>query len=301
MPIINAILFLLILSSCTTQPNAPVIDRTPASTSSAPPSSQNNADKDWRPDHYIVKKADTLFSIGLEFGYDYKEIAAANGISPPYIIKVGQVLKLASLKPKNISKSNPSKSKDLQSSSSKDDTDEVVVSPIKTESSPTANNTSTNRSSAPIETSSAQTKSSEQTKTAPIEVLQKSPATNDEDIIWVWPTAGKVIKSFADSGNKGIDIAGIQGQAILAAASGKVIYSGADLRGYGKLVIIKHNSNYLSVYAHNHQILVKEGQQIQKSQKIAEMGNTDAEQTKLHFEIRKQGKSVDPSGLLSKN
>lgn len=289
------------LSSCTTQPNAPVIDRTPTSASTPSSTSQSNTDKDWRPDHYVVKKSDTLFSIGLEFGYDYKDIATANGIAPPYIIKVGQTLKLGSLKPKSPSKVISLKSKDGQATASKEDSNEVVISPIKTESSPTANNTSSNRSSGTEEKTSVQGKPSEPTKTPPTDVSQKQASPNDDEIAWVWPTVGKVIKSFTDSGNKGIDIAGIQGQAILAAANGKVIYAGSDLRGYGKLVIIKHNSNYLSVYAHNHQILVKEGQQLQKSQKIAEMGNTDAEQTKLHFEIRKQGKSVDPIGLLNKS
>ena len=106
---------------------------------------------------------------------------------------------------------------------------------------------------------------------------------------------------FNESSNKGIDIAGASGQIINAASAGKVIYSGSDLRGYGKLVIIKHNNNYLSVYAHNSQINVKEGQQVTRGQKIAEMGSTDSESVKLHFEIRHQGKSVDPNKYLPNN
>jgi lipoprotein NlpD len=122
---------------------------------------------------------------------------------------------------------------------------------------------------------------------------------NDEALEWIWPTNGKVIGTFSDTGSgKGIDIAGSQGQPVLAAAPGKVIYSGSDLRGYGKLVIIKHNKTYLSVYAHNNQILVKEGQQVSRGQKIAEMGNSDTDKVKLHFEIRQQGKSVDPAKYL---
>ncbi|HYD34168.1 MAG TPA: peptidoglycan DD-metalloendopeptidase family protein, partial [Methylophilaceae bacterium] len=119
---------------------------------------------------------------------------------------------------------------------------------------------------------------------------------------WLWPTQGKVIKGFSETGSaRGIDIAGTMGQPVVAAGPGKVIYSGADLRGYGKLVIIKHDSSLLSVYAHNSKILVKEGQQVAKGQKIAEMGNTDTDQVKLHFEIRQQGKSVDPMNYLTGN
>jgi lipoprotein NlpD len=112
------------------------------------------------------------------------------------------------------------------------------------------------------------------------------------------PATGKVIGEFSESANKGINIAGKLGQAVVASAAGKVVYSGSGLRGYGKLVIIKHNKTYLSAYAHNDQILVKEGQSVTKGQKIAEMGNTDADQVKLHFEIRKFGKPVDPSRYL---
>jgi lipoprotein NlpD len=122
-----------------------------------------------------------------------------------------------------------------------------------------------------------------------------------EDIDWAWPTKGKVIANFNEASNKGIDIAGSSGQAVNATAAGKVIYSGSDLRGYGKLVIIKHNATYLSVYAHNSVILVKEGQQVSRGQKIAEMGNTDSNTVMLHFEIRRQGKSVDPGKYLASN
>ncbi|MBA3696428.1 MAG: peptidoglycan DD-metalloendopeptidase family protein, partial [Methylotenera sp.] len=129
----------------------------------------------------------------------------------------------------------------------------------------------------------------------------KADLESTDDIEWAWPTKGKVVANFNESSNKGIDISGSTGQAIMAAAPGKVIYSGSDLRGYGKLVIIKHNKNYLSVYAHNSLILVKEGQQVSRGQKIAEMGNTDSDAVKLHFEVRRQGKSVDPSKYLSAN
>jgi lipoprotein NlpD len=121
----------------------------------------------------------------------------------------------------------------------------------------------------------------------------------EEAMEWGMPTSGKVVAEFSESANrKGVDIVGKKGQAVVASASGKVVYSGSGLRGYGKLVIIKHNKTYLSAYAHNDQVLVKEGQNVSKGQKIAEMGNSDAEQVKLHFEIRKLGKPVDPAKYL---
>ncbi len=125
------------------------------------------------------------------------------------------------------------------------------------------------------------------------------PADGDEKVDWVWPVKGKILTGFSEAASlKGIDIAGTSGQAVAASAGGKVVYAGTGLRGYGKLIIIKHNGTYLSAYAHNKEILVKEGQQVNRGQRIAEMGNTDTDQVKLHFEIRRQGKPVDPLRYL---
>jgi lipoprotein NlpD len=124
-------------------------------------------------------------------------------------------------------------------------------------------------------------------------------ADDDEKLDWQWPATGKLVTGFSDTANlKGIDIAGKAGQPVLASAAGKVVYAGTGLRGYGKLVIVKHNTTFLSAYAHNSEILVKEGQQVTRGQKIAEMGNTDSDQVKLHFEIRQLGKPVDPLKYL---
>jgi lipoprotein NlpD len=128
-----------------------------------------------------------------------------------------------------------------------------------------------------------------------------APADGDEDdrLEWLWPAKGRIVSSFSETANlKGIDIAGKEGDPVLASAPGRVVYAGAGLRGYGKLIIIKHNKTYLSAYAHNREILVKEGQQVSKGQKIAEMGSTDADQVKLHFEIRRLGKPMDPVRYL---
>lgn len=130
------------------------------------------------------------------------------------------------------------------------------------------------------------------------EVSPPPAEVSGDDFHWIWPVSGKQIGSFSESGGKGIDLSGKAGEPVLAAGSGKVVYSGTGLRGYGKLVIVKHNATYLSAYAHNQAILVKEGQSVTQGQKIAEMGNTDADRVKLHFEIRRQGKPVDPVKYL---
>lgn len=327
----------ILLTACTSNPPAPVIDRTPGAKPKPPaarPITMNtDADKDWRPDSHIVQKGDTLFGLGLEYGIDYKEIAAANNIAPPYPIKIGQKLDLTSFKTKAAPVTETSKAEDG-----------VVITPMQTESAVVVGTTAhspNNGSStsaekpivsavtpvlsepkalrepysieamnrAPSQTSSPpSTTSTVATKPSEIKPSEAKPAgatgavaTGDESITWIWPTQGNISANFNEATNKGIDIAGQTGQTIKAASAGKVIYSGSDLRGYGKLVIVKHNKTYLSVYAHNSKIVVKEGQTVATGQKIAEMGNTDSSTTKLHFEIRRLGKSVDPAKYLNQN
>ncbi|MGB7815879.1 MAG: peptidoglycan DD-metalloendopeptidase family protein [Methylotenera sp.] len=328
-------LLMLSLAACESNPPAPVVERTPQTSKPQPPDTKTidqktagNAAgiKDWRPDSHIVKKGETLFGIGLEYGVDYKEIAAANNIAPPYPIQIGQKLNLTSLKSKSVT-AEASKTEDG-----------VVITPMKTEPAITGDKTITgtkpipsavtpvltepkatrepyslealNRAMPkPIETKTVEAKPTEtkvadtkpgDTKSSEIKTSDATPV-DDESITWTWPTQGKVLAGFNETSNKGLDIAGVTGQAINAASSGKVIYSGSDLRGYGKLVIIKHNKTYLSVYAHNSKIMAKEGQIVAAGQKIAEMGNTDSNTVKLHFEIRRLGKSVDPSKYLNQN
>jgi lipoprotein NlpD len=134
----------------------------------------------------------------------------------------------------------------------------------------------------------------------PVTASPSAPAANsaDEDLGWIWPAHGTLIAGFDDAKNKGFDIGGKAGDAVLAAADGRVVYAGAGLRGYGNLIILKHNNTYLTAYAHNQTLLVKEDQSVRKGQKIAEMGNSDADRVKLHFEIRRQGKPVDPARYL---
>lgn len=327
----------LMLAGCAAQQQkAPVIERAPGASRPAAPVASKPAkkapalgEKDWRPDSYTVKKGDTLYAIGLEFGFDYKDIARWNNISAPYGIKVGQTLKLK----------DPA-AKPAETPASTAGNDGVVVTPIKIEAAPQPK--AIGESSAktepkatgekttgepPLKTEPKATKEpwSEQAAALPAKtaepaktpekaiektaekapektaekVAEKSaPAADDEAVDWGWPAQGKVISGFSENG-KGLDIGGEQGQAVLASAPGKVVYSGSGLRGYGKLVIIKHNKTYLTAYAHNQQILVKEGQEVTKGQKIAEMGNSDADRVKLHFEVRKLGKPVDPEKYLA--
>lgn len=241
---------------------------------------------------HVVQKGDTLYSIAFVNGVDYRDVADWNDIKDPSAIKIGQQLKL------NIP------------------TDEPVVQKVEVKpAAPLAppklggirNQPKVGRLAYSEEALvKADRMQDDVAQPAPVVVANKpqvaSTAKDDapeEAMEWGMPTSGKVIADFSESANrKGVDITGKRSQAIVASASGKVVYSGSGLRGYGKLIIIKHNKTYLSAYAHNDQILVKEGQSVSRGQKIAEMGNTDADQVKLHFEIRKLGKPVDPAKYL---
>lgn len=312
----------IFITACSSNPPAPVVSRLP-SQSTAPTAPQkatpNNRQAykpgDWRPDTYIVKQGDTLFSIGLAFGYDYKEIASANRISSPYLIRVGQTLQLASLKAADAQSTAGNTDGDVTTFALSDNAETTVTAKpappkivaiteplaMREAYSDAALNTALPTAKS---TGVATVEAPEASATTPATVSQSAePAkqTDAKNATWIWPTKGKVLSLFNQAGNKGIDIGGTRGQAINAASAGKVIYSGSDLRGYGKLVIIKHNATYLSVYAHNSAIMVKEGQQVTQGQKIAEMGDSDSPNVKLHFEIRKQGKSVDPAPYLGVN
>ena len=335
---------------------------------------------DDRPESYKVKAGDTLYSIALNNGQDYREIAAWNQLEDPSIIKVDQVLRLTppagfvasapvASSPAPVASKNAAASKesppprvaetpridpprkteeappedgvlrypralkrpytteamsslalqadgDKPAASSKPPVAERVAKADKTPPSDKADKAEkTGRAEKTEKATKASPKDTEKdsktTRTKPTEAAPKiavkpveettpsAPSgSGDEEVSsWLWPTQGKVINRFTDA-SKGVDISGRAGQTVQAAAGGKVVYSGAGLRGYGKLIIIKHNKTFLTAYAHNSQILVKEGQGVSKGQKIAEMGNTDADQVKLHFEVRRFGKPVDPLKYL---
>lgn len=228
---------------------------------------------DWRPKLYRVKKGDTLYSIALEHGYDYREVARWNQLDNQTTIRVGQLLKLSPPPTANVRIPHVTETYDAPSH---------------------AESESRTPSDRPTRLSS-KTK----LRLPPTPTLRGFEEEEDRTS-WVWPTQGKVVSYFKENSlqQKGIDIVGQLGQPVFAVASGKVVYSGSSLRGYGKLIIIKHDKTFLTAYAHNSEVLFKEGAIVKKGQKIAMMGDTESERVKLHFEVRRLGKPVDPLKYL---
>lgn len=238
--LITGILLIFIISSC-------------AQKQSAPPALSYSRDLVKGPKYYVVKKGDTLFSIGYRSGFGYKRIAVWNSISPPYNIHIGQTIKLFDSN-KKLKKHN---------------------------------NTPSNNTALLKKRGSSQKR-----------FTNSNTITSESSLNWQWPIKGKIVKTFSQTGNKGIDIGANPGWLVKAAAAGKVVYSGQGLIGYGNLVIIKHNEYYLSAYANNSQIRVKEGQYVKRGQEIAVVGKGLGNNSALHFEIRKYGKPVNPMYYL---
>lgn len=212
-----------------------------------------------KPGYYTVKPGDTLIRIGLETGQSSKDIARWSSLENPNKIEVGQVLRVV---PPAAGTARPVAA--------------VTATPATPASAPVADKAA---SSAPAPAPAA-------------------TGSGEDEIAWIWPTNGAVLAGFDEVKNKGLDIGGTAGDPVVAAADGRVVYVGAGLRGYGNLIILKHNNTYLTAYAHNQTLLIKEDQSVRKGQKIAEMGNSDADRVKLHFEVRRQGKPVDPAKYL---
>ncbi|KPA92794.1 peptidoglycan DD-metalloendopeptidase family protein [Pseudomonas sp. RHF3.3-3] len=224
---------------------------------------------------HVVVRGDTLFSIAFRYGWDWKALAARNNIQEPYTIHVGQAIRFDSR-----SNSTPAVATSTTSSSSSSSSKITVTRRPAT------------AAGAPATTAAA--------TPAPTGAATATPPAGPAPKGWAWPANGILIGKFASNGslNKGIDIAGDLGQPVLAASDGSVVYAGSGLRGYGELVIIKHSDTYVSAYGHNRRLLVREGQQVKVGQTIAEMGSTGTDRVKLHFEIRRQGKPVDPLQFL---
>lgn len=247
-------------------------------------SSMSERNKDTiKASHYIVKKGDTLFSIAWRANSDVRSIARLNNLSSPYNIFPEQKLFLVEFKAKKTAKVSKNKVQHQKSNKSSKKRPE-------------------NSSKNTLASSKKQAYGENVTKNEIVhKTLPKSDFTKKIKR-WQWPVKGKIIEFFSNraQGNKGIDITGRRGTKIRSAATGKVVYAGNALRGYGRLIIIKHNDDYLSAYAHNDQILVKEQQQINRGDVIATMGDSDASTVMLHFEIRYRGKSVNPEKYLPK-
>jgi lipoprotein NlpD len=298
-------LLLPIIAGCASHAPAPVEERgsAPAAVKPAAQAAPEAGVK-----YHIVKKGDTLYSIALDNGHDYKDIAAWNNLDNPNLIRIDQQLRVtppdggapvAVAKPVNLGAP-------------------VEVKPA---SAPLASATSTNTETFKREPKGGKLTYSEEAlskarqgdavakstearpelrpvEPKPVEKAVEKPLVAGDEVDWIWPASGKLIAPFVEGGSKGLDIGGKAGDAVLAAASGVVSYAGTGLRGYGNLVVLRHNATYLSVYAHNSKLLVKEKDTVAKGQKIAEMGSTDAESPRLHFEIRRQGKPADPQKFL---
>ena len=241
-----------------------------------------------KPGYYAVRPGDTIMRIGLDTGQNWRDVVRWNNLENPNLIEVGQVLRV--VPPTGTSSAGNAGSTPNSAPSTSPDSTGVVTRPV-TQSTLTPGGGTA---------SAAATAASASAKPAP---AVSPPAANasagrDEDVGWIWPSPGVLLAGFDEAKNKGLDIGGKAGDSVMAAADGRVVYAGAGLRGYGNLIILKHNNTYLTAYAHNQTLLVKEDQNVQKGQKIAEMGNSDADRVKLHFEIRRQGKPVDPSRYL---
>ncbi|QCP49464.1 LysM peptidoglycan-binding domain-containing protein [Trinickia violacea] len=272
------------LTACATRlDNAPVVDRSSSGQAGAAAALAPVPLGPPPPGYYRVKPGDTLYRIALENGQNYRDIATWNNLANPNQIEVDQLLRVAP-PGANVAAVTPG----------------VATAPIgggAVQSAPLANN-------APAGASGVSAAQPPMYGSAPaVTTIPPQPAASDAaaavgNIAFAWPARGPILGTFDDANNKGINIGGAAGTAVQAAADGRVVYAGNGLRGYGNLIIIKHDATYLTAYAHNRALMVKEGDAVTKGQKIAEMGNSDSDRVMLHFEVRRQGKPVDPLKYL---
>ncbi len=325
-PLLACLAAALLLSACARTPNrAPVEERGAAGRSlpgsTAPVSNTGTvesapkplpgAENAGKPGYYSVKPGDTLIRIGLENGQNWRDLMRWNSLDNPNLIEVGQVLRVvspnvdptaAATRPVTVARveTRPLEAKPPLAPV----TTAVPAPPLPAVAPPAPSSPPAGASpfpSAPPASAPAAASAGAGTAPAPPAVaivVPSAPRDGDDDINWAWPSADPVVGSFDETKVKGLVFGGKAGDPVLAAAEGRVVYAGSGLRGYGNLIILKHNSTYLTAYAHNQALLVKEDQTVRRGQKIAEMGSTDADGVRLHFEIRRQGKPIDPARLL---
>ena len=238
---------------------------------------------------YTVKRGDTLYAIAFRLGVDFRELAARNGIKAPYTINVGQVLQTS--KPVAVKKNQASKSSASQKSTA------TGTGLSKAKGSAVRSQTTSTKLAKSTDKPTKVAKKTQSTKKA---ASYRAAEPNRPVARWRWPSNGKIVRTFASNVHKGIDISGNRGDPVTATAAGKVVYAGAGVTGYGSLIIVKHNDTYLSAYGHNEQLLVSEGSVVKVGQQIATMGSSGTNSVKLHFELRRLGKPVDPLTLLPK-
>lgn len=302
-----------IAAGCASSVPAPVTER------GAQPHAESAAAAPSGKEYYTVKKGDTLYSVARAAGHDPKDVAAWNNLESPGSLQIGQVLRIAppestatAVVVNPISAQADVEGKALGGPGTVEATplpatvasgelkrepkggkqpysEQALAALQKSEASPPA----TAAAAAPP--AAAEPKADAKTE---VKAPEAKAGDNDSGIDWLWPGNGKLIAQFSEPTSKGIDISGRPGEPVLAAAEGKVMYVGSGIRGYGNLIIVKHSNGYLSAYGHNRKILVKENQSVKRGQKIAELGDSDTDQPKLHFEIRRQGKPTDPLKYL---
>ena len=281
------------LIGCATPNQAPVEDhsaktvRTTVPAAETKPATQPLPAAESRPGTYTVQPGDILTKIGMDTGQSWRDLARWNGLSDPNHLEVGQVLRVvapAGDVPPGSTVTTTTTTVTTASAASAATFKPLPPLPARASGATAASTVVASGSAVPL--------------TGAATPQPAAAHENDDDMSWAWPAAGPVVAPFDDAKTKGLAIGGKAGDPVYAAADGRVVYAGSGLRGYGNLVIVKHNANYLTAYAHNQTLLVKEDQIVKRGQKIAEMGSTDADRVQLHFEIRKQGKPIDPSRLL---
>lgn len=271
----SILIILLVVAACSHHQTAPISSRQPPTVTKV--------------DTHRVQVGETLYSIAWQYSLDYRYLASLNGINSNYLIYPGQQLRLKPPKDATIKKPIPT------TATQKTQAKPIIAPPPKTQ--PKAQAPRVNKPPTTV------VKRSDKSPVSTKPVLPKTNTFSTPN--WQWPAQGKVLTNFYAKNNetKGIDIAGKKGESVLAAANGKIVYAGNGIRGYGNLVIIRHNAQYLSAYAHNHRINVKEGEQVTGGQRIAELGSTGTgakNRTVLHFQVRKSGKPIDPLTVLPK-
>jgi len=311
----------LALAGCASRPvSAPISERTAAPAAAAAPDAAPG---------YLVRRGDTLYAIALEHGLDYRELAQWNGLSDPSRIRDGQNLRLsdpnasrgggggavpaAGSRPRAqnpepgvavgaVNRSGDIDSRSLEGASAAAPPAQAGQSGVPVKSDPKALRRPYSKENLALlskdEPATVKPAASAPARADPLPAAKPEAKAEPEGVAFIWPAKGRVIGVFSEPANKGVDIDGRAGDPVLAAAPGRVMYTGTGIRGYGKLIVIKHEDGYNSVYAHNREILVKEGQAVVRGERIAELGDSDAERPKLHFEIRKSGKPVDPMRYL---
>jgi lipoprotein NlpD len=314
---VSIVALALALAGCASEPvQAPVSDIRPPPTAkpvAAPPPIPAIAQVSAPPGHYVIKRGDTLYSIALEHGADYRDVARWNELDDPTKISVGQVIRVTApeaapgvqvgaVRGRTPPQARPLDGAVVAQQGLGDGGTKTVPKALRLPySEENLAMLSKGEASAAVAQADPAPKPA---VVAPVAAVERpeppKPAVEREPeaIDFIWPAKGGLLAKFSEPSSKGVDIGGKAGDPVIAAAAGQVLYTGTGIRGFGKLIVIRHDNGFSSVYAHNREILVKEGQTVSRGQRIAELGDTDADRPKLHFEIRKSGKPVDPLRYL---